>query len=93
MTRSAVKDRLTASRTVETAEYAAFGRRMLRSWARRVGDGNPEDLTELLATAKALDALIAEAVTAQRAAYQTSWTEIGRAAGTTRQAAQQRWGG
>lgn len=92
MTRSSVKDRLTARRTVETAEYAAFGRRMLRAWAQRVGDGDPDDLTELLATAKALDALIADAVTVQRATYQTSWTAIGRAAGTTRQAAQQRWG-
>lgn len=81
------------SRTVETAEYAAFGRRMLRAWARRVGDGDPHDLTELLATSKALDTLIREAVTAQRAVYGTSWTTIGAAAGTTRQAAQQRWGG
>jgi len=77
---------------VETAEYAAFGRRMLRAWARRVGDGDPDDLAELLETARALDALIREAVTEQRAVYGTSWAAIGRAAGTTRQAAQQRWG-
>lgn len=77
---------------VETAAYAAFGRRMLRAWAARVGDGDPDDLTELLTTAKALDALIGQAVTEQRARYGTSWTAIGRAAGTTRQAAQQRWG-
>ena len=59
---------------------------------RRVGDGDPDDLTALLETARALDALIREAVVEQRQNYGTSWTAIGRAAGTTRQAAQQRWG-
>ena len=91
---SAVKDRLTTRprRVVETSEYAAFGRRMLSAWSRRVADGDPDDLTEMLTMSRALDALLREAVRGQRSRHGTSWASIGQAAGTTRQAAQQRWG-
>jgi hypothetical protein len=67
-------------------------RRMLASWFRRVGEGDPSDLTDLLEASKQLDTGIRAAVAAQRANYGTSWADIGWAAGITRQAAQQRWG-
>jgi hypothetical protein len=79
-------------RVRETPEFAQMMRRMLASWIRRVGDGDPGDLTDLLVASNELDAGIQAAVTEQRATYGTSWAAIGRAAGITRQAAQQRWG-
>lgn len=81
-----------STKSYENGDYAAMMRRMIAGWIRRVADGDPHDLTELLAAAAQLDAGIAAAVAGQRATYGTSWAAIGAAAGITRQAAQQRWG-
>jgi hypothetical protein len=89
-----VKDTLTsnrAGRLVENGEYAAFARRVLRAYARRVADGDVEALTLMLGLSAEIDTAIAQAVTGLRA-FGYSWAEIGSRLGVTRQAAQQRWG-
>jgi hypothetical protein len=58
---------------------------------RRLADSDPEDLYLLLALREELDAALQEAVDGCRA-NGFSWTDVGRGAGMTRQAAQQRWG-
>jgi len=91
MTSTSVKAGLTPKRARETPEYAGMVRRILRAHGRRVADGDPEDLAELVAMRSVLDASIAEAVEGMRARG-LSWAEIGRGLGTTRQAAQATWG-
>jgi hypothetical protein len=91
----AVKDPLTSDRpgrVVENDEYAAFARRVLRAYARRVADGDVEALTLMLGLAAEIDTAIAQAVTGLRGSGY-SWAEIGSRLGITRQGAQQRWGG
>lgn len=78
--------------TVETTEYAAMMRRMVRAYGRRVADCDVEDLAELISLEAILDEAIAHAVTSSRERWGRSWADIARATGTTRQAAQQRWG-
>ena len=89
------KSRLSANRRkrfVETDEYAAFIRRAIRAYGRRVSDGDVEALPGLLALSTELETAIGTAVTGLR---QTgySWTEIAARIGVTRQAARQRWAG
>jgi hypothetical protein len=89
-----VKNTLTpdhAGRVVENDEYAAFARRVLRAYARRVADGDVEALTLMFGLAAEIDTAITEAVKGLRASGY-SWAEIGSRLGITRQAAQQRWG-
>jgi hypothetical protein len=74
-----------------TLRRGAFVRRILRAYARRVGDGDVEALGLMLGLAEEIDTGIAEAVKGLRA-YSYSWAEIGSRLGITRQAAQQRWG-
>lgn len=72
-------------------EFGKFAMRILRAYARRVRHADPADLTELLELESAVQEAIGNAVDGLRdTGY--SWTEIGQAAGITRQAAQQRWG-
>jgi hypothetical protein len=78
-------------RQVENDEYSAFVRRILRAYARRVGDGDVEALVLMVGLAEEIDAAIAEAVRGLRACGYF-WAEIGSRLGITRQAAQQRWG-
>jgi len=78
-------------RVTETAEFAAFARRIVKAYGRRVGDGDVEALPELLALSAEIDAAIAKSVSGLRAAGY-SWGEIAARLGTTRQAAQQRFG-
>ncbi len=78
-------------RVVENDEYAAFARRVLRAYARRVADGDVEALTLMLGLSAEIDTAIAQAVTGLRG-FGYSWAEIGSRLGITRQAAQQRWG-
>jgi hypothetical protein len=95
MTSSTVKARLTPNRrrdVVENDAYAAFTRRVLRAYARRVATGDVEALTDLVGLATQLDTAILAAVTGLRACGY-SWTEIAIRLGITRQAAHQRWGG
>ncbi|MBI3226606.1 MAG: hypothetical protein HYZ39_16285 [Mycolicibacterium cosmeticum] len=63
----------------------------LTLYGRRVGDGDVEALPELLALSAEIDAAIAKSVTGLRAAGY-SWADIASRLGTTRQAAQQRFG-
>ncbi len=75
---------------VETPAYGSFLERILTAMGRRVGQGDPEDLRDLLRIAAFLDQVVADAVQQIHARY--SWTQIGAAAGITKQSAQERWG-
>ncbi|MCP9949287.1 hypothetical protein [Actinomadura madurae] len=81
-----------ARRVVENDEYAAFLRRILRAYSRRIASGDVEALAYLAEVAAELDVATHDAVTGLRA-YGYSWSDIARPLGITRQAAQQRWGG
>ncbi len=76
---------------VQNDEYAAFTRRILRAYARRVATGDVEALTDMVTLSADLDRAIGHAVTGLRH-YGYSWAEIALRLGITRQAAQQRWG-
>lgn len=88
-----VKGRLTRRprREREIPEFADMVSRMLRAHGRRVADADPEDLGSLLELRDELELAIAKAVWGQRA-NGFSWAQIARGLGTTRQAAQQRYG-
>jgi hypothetical protein len=89
-----VKNTLTpnrAGRVVENDEYAAFARRILRAYARRVATGDVEALILMFGLAAEIDDAITEAVKGLRGTGY-SWAEIGSRLSITRQAAQQRWG-
>lgn len=93
--RSSVNRSLTPKRrrrVTENDEYAAFLRRAIRAYSRRVARGDIDALTDMTSLAADLDHAIAEAVTGLRT-QGYSWAEIGLRLGITRQAAQQRWGG
>ena len=81
-----------AQPVVENDAYAAFARRILAAYARRIATGDIEALTLMTGLAADIDTAIGHAVTGLRA-YGYSWAEIGSRLGITRQAAQQRWGG
>lgn len=89
----------------ETAERVASVRRQYLALVSHVGSsGNPEDLDALLALVREMEDAVGEAVRTLRGAAPTgpgrrsldddgfSWERIGKAAGLTRQGAQQRWG-
>ena len=79
-------------RDTENDEYNAFGRRIIRSWAKRAGT----DLVLLGDFAGAigeLDELLRAAVLQLREEPGHSWAEIASVLGCSRQAAQQRFGG
>jgi hypothetical protein len=76
---------------IENDDYAAFTRRVLRAYARRVATGDIEALTAMTGLAADIDTAIGHAVTGLRD-FGYSWAEIGSRLGITRQAAQQRWG-
>jgi hypothetical protein len=76
---------------VENDEYAAFARRIIRAYAKRVATGDVEALADMVALAAILDNAITEAVTGLRA-HGYSWADIAARLGITRQAAHQRWG-
>ena len=78
-------------RVTENDEYAAFVRRILRAYARRVSAGDIEAITCMAALADELDEAIRSAVAGLRAAGY-SWADVGARLHVTRQAAQQRWG-
>jgi len=77
----------------ENADYAEALRRQIRSYARRVGAGDPEDLTTMLGLLAEFEAAVAEAVTGLHEGQGWSWAAIGRAAGIHRQSAYDRWSG
>ena len=89
-----VKTTLTPNRTgrvVQNDEYAAFARRVLRAYSRRIALGDIETLTLMVMLADDLEDNIRQAVKGLRE-FGYSWAEIGSRLGITRQAAQQRWG-
>jgi hypothetical protein len=90
---TAVKQKLTRNRVVENYDYAAFLRRVIRAYARRVGVGDIEAVTDMVRLADDIDAAIRDAITELRRTHGYSWADIGLRLGVTRQAAQQRWGG
>lgn len=75
---------------VENGEFAAFSRRIMRALARRAG-GDVDLLPQLRKVQDDVDELMRGAV-AQCRAEGYSWAEIAARLGTTRQAAQQRYG-
>jgi hypothetical protein len=79
------------SRVVENDEYAAFLRRVIAAYSRRVAAGDIEAITTMAALADDLDDAIRQAITGLRAVGY-SWADIALRLGITRQGAQQRWG-
>jgi hypothetical protein len=78
------------SRVVENDEYAAFLRRVIRAYSRRIAVGDIEAITDMAALAGHLDQAIRDAITGLRhQGY--SWADIALRLGITRQGAQQRW--
>ena len=77
---------------VGNPDYAAFAARIIRAHGRRIADGDIDSLPDLLRLAAELDTATQHAVNGLRA-FGYSWGEIASRLGTTRQAAQQRWGG
>ncbi len=91
---NAVNDALTPKRrrpVTENSEYAAFARRILRAYSRRIATGDIESLTHLITLADDINDATQQAINGLRAAGY-SWADIGTRLGITRQAAQQRWG-
>ena len=92
---TSVKAGLTAKRrtrpVVENDDYAAFTRRILTAQARRISCGDIEGLQSLAALAADIDTALRTAVTGLRTAGY-SWADIAARLGTSRQAAQQRFG-
>lgn len=81
-----------AKKTYETTDYAAMMRRMIKAHGRRVADADVEDLAELIELQDLLADVVKEAVTAQREVLGRSWADIAQATGTSRQAAQKKFG-
>jgi hypothetical protein len=78
-------------RHVENDEYADFLRRALHGYTRRVAGGDIDALASFSALVAEAGEQLGEAVFFLRLRGY-SWTDIGIRLGTTRQAAQQRWG-
>ena len=88
-----VKDNLTPKRRtrhVENDEYAAFARRVLRAYARRIASGDIDAITELSSLYGEVEAALGRAVLGLRL-LGYSWAEIGTRLGVTRQAVHERW--
>ena len=91
---SCVKKPLTPKRryrVVENDEYAAFLRRAIRAYSRRVASGDIEAITTMAALADELEDATRQAIAGLRGSGY-SWADIAMRLGITRQGAQQRWG-
>lgn len=77
---------------MENPEYAQMMARMVRTYERRLSNADPTDIMDALNIAREMDAMIGRAVRQMREQGGFSWAEIATYTGTTRQAAQQRWG-
>ena len=85
--------RLSANRrrdVAENDEYAAFTRRIVRAYSRRVAAGDIEALASMVTLAHDVETAIQDAVIGLRA-FGYSWTDIATRLGISRQAARQRW--
>jgi hypothetical protein len=92
---SCVKKPLTPKRpyrVVENDEYAAFLRRVIAAYSRRVAAGDIEAITTMAALAGHFEDAIRQAITGLRESGY-SWADIAMRLGITRQGAQQRWAG
>ena len=76
---------------VENDDFAAFVRRIVRAYGRRVASGDVEALAALISLGTDIERATDNAVAGLRQ-HGYSWAEIGARLGLTRQAAQQRWG-
>ena len=96
MSKNTVKAALTperAKRHVENDQFDAFARRILRAYARRVAAGDVEAVANLAALSSEVDAVTRLAVAGLRKSpYGYSWSEIAERLGTSKQAAQMRYG-
>ncbi len=95
MSKNTVRATLTRNRrrdVIENDAYAAFARRILRAYARRVAAGDVEALADLTALSHEVEAAIRTAVIGLRE-FGYSWAEIAARVGITRQSAHERWGG
>ena len=91
---SGVKKPLTPKRpyrVVENDEYAAFLRRVMRAYSRRVAAGDIEAITAMARLADDLEDATRQAIN-ELNAFGYSWADIAMRLGITRQGAQQRWG-
>ncbi len=78
-------------RVVENDEYAAFLRRVIRAYSRRVAAGDIEAITAMARLAADLEDATRQAITGLRdQGY--SWADIALRLGITRQGAQRHWG-
>jgi len=77
-------------RQVENDEYAAFARRVLRAYSRRIASGDIDAITDLNSLFEEVEAALGRAVLGLRL-LGYSWAEIGQRLGVTRQAVHQRW--
>ncbi|GAA4170825.1 hypothetical protein [Gryllotalpicola koreensis] len=75
---------------IETTEYLAMMRRMLRAAGRRVADADEIELAELVALRAELEQAIASAVAGQHKRG-VSWRGIAAGLGMTRQSAHERY--
>ena len=90
---SGVKKPLTPKRpyrVVENDEYAAFLRRVISAYSRRVAAGDIEAITTMVRLADDLEDATRQAITGLRESGY-SWADIAMWLGITRQGAQQRW--
>ena len=89
-----VKPALTRKRSrrhVENDEYAAFTRRVLRAYGRRIAAGDIDAIADLGGLLGDVESALSRAVTGLRDNHGYSWAEIGARLGVTRQAVHQRW--
>lgn len=76
--------------TVETPDYVAFARRIIRAAGRRVAGGDDWELAELLSLRDEVEDAIAAGVAGLRAQGH-SWAYIADGLGVTRQTAYERY--
>lgn len=78
-------------RVTENDQYAAFLRRVIRAYSRRVASGDIEAIGSMTTLAADLEDATRTAITGLRE-FGYSWADIALRLGITRQGAQQRWG-
>lgn len=81
-----------SQRRHEAPELASAARRMMRALAVRACEGDTEAIEQLAQLQADLDAALGSAVAGARSRVGYSWADVASMVGTTRQAAQQRFG-